>query len=940
VVTRSNNRTSHPAKGVGISGFRSRSARPAVALLALLGGIAPMLAHCQTQSAPASSADSQQPALEEITITGSRLPDPNVQGINPITVISAEQIAQLAPVSIAEELQRVPDVRIQGSGGGSTAGSQGDQGFVDLHHLFYNRTLVLIDGQRATPTMITSGHDVIGVNIDSIPLAMVDHIEVLKDGASPVYGADAIGGVVNVITRSSYDGLGGSAQIGTSMYNDRRSGHVSLIGGKIFDRGDFMVGVDYSQEGLARYDERPFYQPVVDSIGTLPDGQIGPTATGRTICPDGIATLPSGQMYTFYAPGQYRAYAPVDNCQTNPETAIAPQIKSLSVMPAGHFILTDSLTGYFQGLYTHQTTYYSGLTLPYPLGVPIPADNTYNPFGVAVQLDRTIYPDVGYPAIDTRQDTYRGVIGLKGSFLDGRVHSDISYVWGRTRDIATLTDNWNMANLQTALDPTLCAAAPGCVVPDFFGPGTLTAQAASYFLINDWNRNGYDQRIADGSIEAKLFDLPAGTVTGAVGVQYRQDSGFTNVDTYQLTGVSSEGVAADTSGSYDTTEAYAELGLPVLRDHPGAKLLALDLAARYSHYSDFGGTTNWKTGLNWAPDDNIRFRVSRGSGFRAPNIAELFGGATTNLQGEPTQLDPCAGPASPTYAAGCAAAGVPANYQPPAGQGTAVVSAGNPKLKPERSQDLNVGVVLTPHWVKDLSLSVDYYRVNLTDAIAAPDPVYILEQCYASGASLSSPYCSLISRNSNGTIESIRDIYSNTGFVKTDGFDISGSYNFPVAALGLTDPGRIALDGQATAVRNYLVQIQSGGSVTQYAGILNTGIEGPDSGSIPRFQATLTTTYSRPAWQLGWSVRWIDTMSISSDTAARAGVPNDPYATAPSVFYHDFFLRKHVGSASFTLGVQNFFNRLAPFTYPGPSYSFGLYDPIGRYFYAKVSFGK
>src|SRR6185437_7393095 len=183
-----------------------------VALAVLLGLLATIPLHAQEASNTSSQAgtpstlsgDPSDKALQEVVVTGTRISDPNIAGINPVTTVSAKELEELAPVSVADALQRIPDVRIQGSSGGSTAGSQGDQGFVDLHHLFYNRTLVLINGLRATPTMITSGHDVIGVNIDSIPLAMIDHIEVLKDGASPVYGADAIGGVVNVITRTSY----------------------------------------------------------------------------------------------------------------------------------------------------------------------------------------------------------------------------------------------------------------------------------------------------------------------------------------------------------------------------------------------------------------------------------------------------------------------------------------------------------------------------------------------------------------------------------------------------------------------------------------------------------------------------------------------------------------------------------------------------------------
>jgi iron complex outermembrane recepter protein len=899
-------------------------------------GAVPELARAQTQ--PGADTTAATPLLEEVVVTGSRLPDRNIQSANPVSVISAEQIAELAPVSLEYELQRLPDARIQGSSGGTTAGSQGDQGYVDIHHLLYNRTLALIDGRRATPTMITSGLDTIAANLSSIPLGMIDHVEILKDGASPVYGADAIGGVVNVVMKKSFDGVGGSLQIGSTDVGDRVSGAANLIAGKKWEGGDFMVGVSFSKEGLARYDERPQYQQVVDQIGTLPDGQIGFTTTGRTITPFGIATLPNGEHYTFTAPGVYRAYSPSDNVQIDPRTAIAPAVDSFSVMPAGHLQLTDSVTAYFQGLIATQNTDYEALTLPYPLGQPIPADNPYNPFGVPVRLDRSIYPDAGYPAIKTYQDTYRAVAGVQGSFLADRFEWNLDYVWGRSRDKVLHTLDWNAQKLRNALDPTLCVAAPGCVLADFFGPGTLSPASAEYFTLTDVNRDGYDQHIVEGSVDGRLVELPAGAMTAAVGFEHRTDSGYTWVNPEQQEGISSMGQAENTQGSYRTTEAYSELGVPLLKDAPLAKTLALDLAARYSHYSDFGNTTNWKAGLNWAATEDIRFRANRASGFRAPNIAELFGGASTNLQAGVTSQDPCNAAslaANPIYRAGCAAAGVPAGYTPPAGQGTAVVSSGNPNIKPETSQSTNVGVVLTPRWIPRLSLSLDYYRVHLFDAISAPDPVYVLQQCYASGASLSSPYCAMIARNPDGTLAKILDAYVNTGGIRTDGFDLSAGYDIHTADLGLHDPGSITLDLQGNYVRNYLLQSQSGGPVRQLAGRLNLG---PDLGSLPRLKMNFTASYSRPAWRAGWAIRMIGPARLQDAAIASVGGP-DPYDHTPTVLYHDIFAQAHLGKVGVTAGVQNLLDRKAPFTFPGPSYDFGLYDPIGRFIYLKASFG-
>jgi outer membrane receptor protein involved in Fe transport len=287
-------------------------------------------------------------------------------------------------------------------------------------------------------------------------------------------------------------------------------------------------------------------------------------------------------------------------------------------------------------------------------------------------------------------------------------------------------------------------------------------------------------------------------------------------------------------------------------------------------------------------------------------------------------FDPCSAPVAPEYAAACAAAGVPADFIDTGG-GKSIANGGNPNLSPEKADQLNVGIVLTPQWLGDLSVTAYYYKVKLEDAIVARGAQFILEQCYASGASLASPFCANISRDPNGAISQIRSIVQNIGRVETDGIDFGVNYRFPLGA------GRVSLSWNSSYLLSYRQQDIPGEPATERAGSLRSS---PQVGSYPEIKSQLRTTYSRDAWSIGHTLRMIGKAEVLGANPA-----TNPYDEVSEVFYSDLFASTSIKSVQLTAGVNNVFDERAPlyFTTAGQR-DFGLYDPIGRYFYFKASY--
>jgi len=476
-------------------------------------------------------------------------------------------------------------------------------------------------------------------------------------------------------------------------------------------------------------------------------------------------------------------------------------------------------------------------------------------------------------------------------------------------------------HLMNAFDPALCAAAPGCVVANPFGPDNISAASADYIRLNDEFKNHYLQQLAGISLSGKVLTLPAGPLGFAVGAERRREGGGTNYDPAILAGDSSLTVAANTLGSYTANEGFAEVNIPVLSDVPLFKSFSVDPAFRYSNYSTFGGHSTWKVGVDWATGDDVRVRASKGTAFRAPDITELFGGALT---GPGQYSDPCDAVtglrSNPSVDAACRSQGLDPTFRQ-TNPRTLTTNQGNPLLRPESADEDNIGLVLTPHWMPGFTATVDYFYINLRNTVNPPGaPNQILQNCYVA-FSPGNPDCGLITRGSDGQVTGISLQKLNVGATKTSGIDFAVTDDF---AIG---PGRLSAGLQGSYVLSFQQQTTVNGGFTEYAGHFVAG----SLGAYTRLRANADVGYAWGDWSLRYEMRYIKGASaIDADPVTPAF-----YLTIPDIYYHDIAAAFRHGPYMFVAGVENLTDKQPPKSY---NVDVLTYDVVGRNFFLKASF--
>jgi iron complex outermembrane receptor protein len=463
-------------------------------------------------------------------------------------------------------------------------------------------------------------------------------------------------------------------------------------------------------------------------------------------------------------------------------------------------------------------------------------------------------------------------------------------------------------------------------------------------------------------VSGPAFRLPAGDLTFALGGDIRRESLVDTPDFANATGRTDQG-GTPTKGRYDLKEGFVELNIPVLKDQFMAKELSVDAAARYSHYSNFGNATTWKGTLNWAPVGDIRIRTTLSTSFRAPTIQELYLANTTTFNGvnDPCDINPnsnsllttSSGAKRATVQANCNAAlnavGInPASFQPSLGgsQQIAGISGGNPNLTPERTHDFTIGGVLTPSFVPNLQVTVDYWRIKLSNqVIQIPDAQTALNLCYAS-AGLSAPSCATLgprtpvpisNQPTAGGISSQTLTSLNSGTINTDGIDFGLDYSFPLSAIGLPNAGKLAFSDVATETLSFLAADQSG-SINSFLGKIQQ-TSSPFTSANPRLQNRLTATWSNDAFSFSWSARFIQSVKRYTDPnapAAKCSVAGD---CLPSIWYNDIVGSYTYQRLTFIAGVDNLLDQDPPFfkdTVGRTNSNPYVYDYIGRFMYFKV----
>ncbi len=917
------------------------------------------------QTQPDVASKDKAKTLQAVSVTGSLIRRVDKETASPVVTIDRTNIKASGKLTLGDVLQQLPSISgnatnpSNNSNGGGVASPllEGGDGAsrVSLRGLGINRTLVLVNGQRmANP------------DLNLIPQNMIERVDVLAEGASTVYGSDAIGGVVNFILRKDYKGAEVSVNDGISSHGDGQRRGFNLTAGETGDRFSIAGGLDYNKYDAVLGARRKFskQQLYLSSGAIVPVGSSS-IPTGRIQLPAAIAnqygcpinssgtanvTLAQGNGSAL---GDYRCRLASDTYNYAALNYIQTAQKRTNAFVLGSYQLTDNVTAFVDAFYNRTTS--SGQDAPSPVGTGdgliIPSSNPINPFGVTFSQNAIPGdPNSGYSfqtrltGAGTRVHSYTTDTGQINTGLRGNFGQDNSWTWdasvnySHTKRDQRDTNEVDIPALQAAVDA-------GANIFNQADPsvGALLKQGVDtpIYIFTQATKQ------AQGNVSGELWDLPAGPMQLSAGGLYRQQSmnytvsSFAVLDPVSTTcQILQEACGSPGRGSLNVKELYAETLIPLLANQPWAYSLNVDLGIRTSDYSTTGTTTNKKIAVEWRPVADLLIRGTISQVFRAPNLDELHDGRT--LQ-QPTLNDPCAHLSAAVLAQHPAACQfVPVNWagNSPAQvntfySGAATVGA---TLKPEQGKSIDLGLVYDPSWLPGLSTSVDFWHIYLSDTLTAIQADTVVSSCYNNSAS---PYCSFIHRQDNtsrtpGQVFLINTPVVNLGNTSTSGIDYTLRYKIPHFNLGNFDPGnfRAGLSTTYTSTyKNDATPGQPGAKTVDYAGTFSQQF-----GNISRWRGTATLNWENGNWSAQWQSRYINHLTALNADINIPGV-NIPLA---SVIYHSIQLGYEVPSihTRFDIGVDNLGNKVPPLLYQnGSNYNVdtATYDVLGRYYWARAT---
>lgn len=789
---------------------------------------------------PAASAANEP---EEVVVTGSRIRQNPVDAVAPLQTTTAADIDRSGEISVADYLQRLP---ISGSAINRSNNSSGNLGFppdgggigagaseIDLRYLGSKRVLVLVDGKRWVRGSSASG--VSGaVDLNTVPTGAIERIEVLQDGASPIYGSDAIAGVVNIITRGDYDGFNLETNQAAFDEGDGYTQDYSLSFGAGGERSRAFFAASYARQDAVFSKDRELSSQVIFGAPPGVGGSSG-TPQGRFIFLDprgdvdgdgeadtvnvalDTGVVNNGTTLPVYDPnnptgGDFHAFGTPDRFNFRPYNYLITPTRRVNLFGKAEYDVADNVVFKFTAAYTNRKS--SNQAAPNPLflgsdagagfyldNIFIPADQRYNPFGIDLDGRSNLITigrrplEAGPRIFEQTVDTWMISGTLSGDLQFGKrpMYWDVSLNWGQNNASQKGHNIFNARKLALALGPeAACVAVPGCVPFNIFGGQGANGEGSITQEMLDWatftQSDQSDQELNDviANVSGDMFDLPAGPFAYALGFEYRKERGSFTPDPVVQAGETADVPAQPTTGETRVREAYLELRAPILGDLPAVKRLELSAAVRYSDYDDIGSDNVLKGGIYWRVVDDLAVRANYAEGFRAPNIGELFNSGSrfdSNIN------DPCSNyPAnsSATIRANCAALGVPGSFTQ-INQQISVQTGGNEDLQPETSETLTVGFTYNPSWaesaswIDDLSFDVNYYDIKLEDAIQALSAQSQLTNCVNT---LSSLFCDGIVRGPGGSITAFANQLTNIGRIETDGFDWSVTLTTPEQGWG------------------------------------------------------------------------------------------------------------------------------------------------------------
>ncbi|WP_440568298.1 TonB-dependent receptor domain-containing protein [Stenotrophomonas sp. STK17_22] len=768
--------------------IQSNKLRDAV-LVALVAGVA------STATAQAQEATN----LDRISVTGSRIKSTDIETSQPVLSLTRADIDKQGVTSVADILQRVAANgaalnRTYNNGGDGSAG-------VSLRNLGSERTLVLVNGRRWTTGLDGS------VDLNTIPTAMIERIDILKDGASTIYGSDAIAGVVNIITKQNFDGAEANFYKGQYSAGDGDREAADFTLGTTTDRASLVLGVSYVNEKAVMAGDRKI------SAGGPPffSGQSSTGIPGSYLRNDERYIILNG-VETPFDPN-------VHGYNTAPDNYLLTPNERTSLFAVGSYNVTDNITFRTEAMYNERKSEQLLAAMPVT-GQRLSAGSMYNPYGVDLTGVARRFNETGGRSFNQNVKNWHFYGGFEGffEFADRNFDWDVGYRYDKTDQNDLTYGLFNKQRLAEAYGPSairdgkaVCLNSAGAIIPGcapinpLGGMGSISQEALDYTSFTAHDSASLVSKGYYANISGEIVQLPAGALGFAAGYEYRKETGQFDPDAFIASGLSTGNGASPTKGSYDLDEFFLELSIPVLADLPGAKLLDFSAATRYSKYSNFGNTTNNKFGFRWKPIDDLMVRGNYSEGFRAPSINNLYRGDADSFE---SYIDPCSstsGRRTGAIAAQCAAEGVPIGFvQPGAGSGAKQTPEpftwqANPNLKPETSTSKTLGLVWSPSFVQGLNVTLDWWQIKIEDAITRPAIQDIMDRCYGGTAQEQAANCGLITRDPNYgstsqryTITNVNMPLQNLASYKVEGWDLGILYKLPETSIGQFT---ITLDG-------------------------------------------------------------------------------------------------------------------------------------------------
>jgi outer membrane receptor protein involved in Fe transport len=942
-----------------------------------------------------SAQDTGAAPIDEVVVTGSRLVrSRDLVAASPVQTIDVGTLADSGSITLEETVNQFPQLNPDNTG---TVNQSGGTGVLsaDLRGLGAVRTLVLVNGRRYIPADVTGL-----VDLGTIPDGLVERVEIITGGASAVYGSDAIAGAVNFILKDDFEGAQVRYQYGETSRGDGQGHKVDMLLGVNTDngRGNATVYAGYSRRDPVYMADREFSrQPLLENAagqlvnfgsGNIPGGLIGISAANLSriqgvdltnasgACPgaiQGVRFGDDGQPFPFCRPTEQYNYAAVN--------FLLRPLETWQITTTGHYDLAEKVQVYGEFYYTKKQNQFqqapeavSPTSSGRPTGTVAITNADTNPLYPQALRDffaanRTFFDadgdgvflvnstsrrfqEFGPRNTSITSDSFNLTAGLRGDLAlgDGNWRWDTYFQYARSDVELIQTGLLSRSRTTLGLDVVVDANGQpqcrvnllGCVPVNIFGTNTLTPAMANFLSVQTGRSDDFTRKSAGASIAGDLFDIPAGPISTAFGVEWRKEEYHSLPAEIAASGdLTATAIAPQfTQGEFDVKEAFAEVRVPILRDLPAIKSLAVEAAVRQSDYSTIDSVLTWKGTLDWEVVDWLRVRGGVSRAIRAPNLDELYGQPSAGFTGG---VDPCWVTSNPSQAQRdlCVAQGVPASeistFLPSASQGWNSLSGGNANLKEEESDATTIGIVFTPSWAGNLSVSVDYFDIEVAGAVAQVGSQVLVNSCFTTLDASGAP-CQAIRRLPSGQIEQVSAPVLNVASRTVSGIDLTIGYTFDL-------PQFLALPGEAASLGLQWVSTWQSEDVSRTlpnlpvidcAGRYSGTCSGDGVRITPDFRGLLRTM-----WNTG-PLALVAELSIVGDLKlARNAIPNEN-GTLSEEMYLDFSAKyQFTDKVKLVAGVNNALDNAPPvigFTGGGDSNTnIPLFDPLGRRYFAGVT---